>query len=312
MFIKNEDLVFVKSLNIKAFPCGRRRAELIDADNDNKLDGYIPFDPEARLNTEANNRRYSGLNGFKQSYLVNWNSRSVLFVIGGYLFRIDAAMDPATFGEKVAEHLGNNVDKIYANIRLVNVELFSGGGIGTVSTEVLCEQARTQNPSTCLDFPIENVAGNESATYKSDSNNYYFAGLSLSSKDLEAANEFEDSSSVISEQILEKDTNGHWQVYNPFRLPKIDHGDTRDSIKIEGDLTVKATDSNAGNISADGAISANGDITAQGSITSAKVLNTPAVKFTDTDDSFAVAMSAHKIEDEAGVRYQLQFYTPKA
>ena len=97
MFVKNNDnrLVFIKSKNVNVFPCGRRRSNLIDADGSTLTVNdryYIPFDPEARLNTEANNRKHSGLNGFRQSYIYDWSytaSSGVLsLVIEGYLFNI--------------------------------------------------------------------------------------------------------------------------------------------------------------------------------------------------------------------------------
>ena len=57
---------FVKSLNVQAFPCGRRRSD---------SNQVIPFDPEARLNTEANNRKHSGINGYTQTFLKSdWNT----------------------------------------------------------------------------------------------------------------------------------------------------------------------------------------------------------------------------------------------
>jgi hypothetical protein len=54
--LKNDDsgqkLAFINSLNVQAFPCGRRRSEQITSADDKY---YIPYDPEARLNTEKNN-----------------------------------------------------------------------------------------------------------------------------------------------------------------------------------------------------------------------------------------------------------------
>ena len=48
------DLTFIKSTCIQAYPCGRRRIP----DQTAETAGFrIPFDPEARLNTEANNRK---------------------------------------------------------------------------------------------------------------------------------------------------------------------------------------------------------------------------------------------------------------
>ena len=88
---------FVKSAHVQAFPCGRRRSTPIEKDlNDiqtaGKVTEYrIPFDPEARLNTEANNRKHSSLNGYTQTYLYSWNKDSdnkLSMSIAGYLFSI--------------------------------------------------------------------------------------------------------------------------------------------------------------------------------------------------------------------------------
>ena len=88
-------LTFIKSSNIQAYPCGRRRA-VEDRDlNDNDIveaDEHIriPFDPEARLNTEANNRKHSSLNGYTQTYLKEWDEKKKLLTVAlaGYLFNI--------------------------------------------------------------------------------------------------------------------------------------------------------------------------------------------------------------------------------
>ena len=89
MFIINKDtsqLAFLKSTAVKAFPCSRRRSTLIDVDGraDTVEDRYyIPFDPEARLNTESNIRKHSGLNGFKQSYIQEWNDITEYYLLLG-------------------------------------------------------------------------------------------------------------------------------------------------------------------------------------------------------------------------------------
>lgn len=99
MFIKTHKdntimLTFLQSDKINAYPCGRRRSSPVDKDGDtsNTTDDiyYIPFDPEARLNTEANNRKHSSLNGFTQTYIKDWNGRNKLLTLSlaGYLFNI--------------------------------------------------------------------------------------------------------------------------------------------------------------------------------------------------------------------------------
>lgn len=79
-------LTFVRSVNIQAFPCGRRTS----AQESAQQDYYFPFDPEARLNTEANNRKHSSLNGYTQTYLKEWDSSEKLLTLSlaGYLFTV--------------------------------------------------------------------------------------------------------------------------------------------------------------------------------------------------------------------------------
>ena len=118
------NLAFIKSLNIKAFPCGRRRSTLLD-DNVSR----IPFDPESRLNTEANNLKHSGVNGFTDTYISLWDDKDGILTIsvGGYLFSIDLGKDneyttPQLLGSKFANYIMDDasvvssVDNIYVNV----------------------------------------------------------------------------------------------------------------------------------------------------------------------------------------------------
>lgn len=264
MFVKNNDsgLVFIKSRNINAFPCGRRRSNLIDADGNNDTVSdkyYIPFDPEARLNTEANNRKHSGLNGFTQSYIQNWTSSmsdgSLRVVLDGYFFEIklDYGYDtPALFGAALEsnEYLGAT-NCIYANIKTANVKFFSGTAtVPEAGTSVLRDQVLNDEPATCLDFIIDTHVD------KNKADSYYFSGFSLSTEDKTNA-----ETGVTSLQILTK-ANGVWDICNTSRLPKIAHGETKDSVNIIGDLAICATDFNTGSLSVAGNINAVGKITA--------------------------------------------------
>lgn len=264
MFIKNNDngLVFIKSKNINAFPCARRRSNLIDTDgNDDTVSDryYIPFDPEARLNTEANNRRHSGLNGFKQNYLLNWVSESgtgsLSLVLAGYLFNIKldyGYTTPDAFGALLesGNYLGTS-DSIYATIKLAKVKFFSGTTtVPEAATEILRDQVLNDEPATCLDFLV-NGADKERA------DSYYFSGLSFSSEDLN-----NPETGIISLQILAKDSTG-WHIHNPSKLPNIDHGDTIDSIKINGDLSICSSKHNKGNLTVEGNLEVN-EISAAG------------------------------------------------
>ena len=227
MFVQTSDssLIFIQSKYVKAFPCSRRRSTPIDGDDDAGTVHdryYIPFDPEARLNTEANNRKHSGLNGYKQTYLYEWDSVNgkLSIVLAGYLFEIqlsDSYITPVLFGQKLEELLtGSN--KVFVNIRLDAVEFFAGAsGVPAATTEILRNQTATVAPSSSLDM----LADNSSAD-KIDS--YYFSGLTLTS----AAS---TSKNVISMCLLEKADDG-WKIHEQSRLPAIDHGSTENSVRV--------------------------------------------------------------------------------
>jgi hypothetical protein len=243
-------LAFIKSLNVQAFPCGRRRSQLVNGPDDNN-DGrvnedekyYIPFDPEARLNTEANNRKHSSLNGYTQTYIKEWEANADLLslVLGGYLFNVKLDSDYRTFAEfgtAIAEKVGNtSATEVYANIRIEEVALYSG--FADYTTGVLRNQTDTQTAETEIDF----LAGTKTNQSQSP-DSYYFSGLSFSTAPLSGKNTMpysEDLSykpdstevyqRIISLRILEK-VGGFWQVYQPALLPKVEHGTTENSIKV--------------------------------------------------------------------------------
>lgn len=269
MFVKPNadlDLIFIKSRYVNVFPCGRRRSELVDYDNnpDTVSDRYyIPFDPEARLNTEANNRKHSGLNGFKQSFLLHdWDTTdgAISLVLKGYLFNIitkDLAAQ-AKFSYSSANDFGdalinvfknaakydqnkfneaNEAKELYVNIKLADISFFSGSGlsdIGTLATEILRDHSDLNSePAACLDMLI---AGSD----KQKSDSYYFSGLSFSYLERGGTSD----NDILSYKILVKDS-GTWKINEQFRLPKIDHGETEDSIIIYGDLDVGTSEKGA-------------------------------------------------------------------
>jgi hypothetical protein len=234
MFIKNANgLVFIKSENVKVFPSGRRSSTAIDIDNDLATVSdryYIPFDPEARLNTEANNRKHSGLNGFKQSYLLDYNETdgSLSIVLAGYLFNIQlnyGYRTPTELGTAFAEKFAM-AKSVYANIKLANVALFGSADTPEIGTEILRDQVSNDTPAACLDFLIDKQD-------KTKRSSYYFSGLSFSAEDKTAAS---STDRVISLKILQQNSSGEWEIYEPSKLPAIDHGDTENSVKV-GDLT---------------------------------------------------------------------------
>lgn len=191
--IDNDMLAFIKSRNIKAYPCGRRRSELINKEDFNDS-YYIPFDPEARLNTEANNRKYSSLNGYTTTYLkslsgITDKNPSLVLAIAGYLFDIDLTdlVEEAknkevslqdVFCNKITNVLNTELSEsccIYANIRLEETGLFSG--FKNYDTSILRNQTPTPTALATLDLFQQTYTDNIDVD---DSNNYYFSGLSFS------------------------------------------------------------------------------------------------------------------------------------
>jgi hypothetical protein len=263
-------LAFVRSKYVQAYPCGRRRSTEIDPDNDSdtKNSYYIPFDPEARLNTEANNRRYSSLNGFKQTYLNDWGEAGATLVLDGYLFTVELPTLRGVNYSSIESFVGavcaligadvSSTDEIYANIRIAEVPLFSSNAL-KYSTYVLRNQSATEFPSECLDLPQEGAVD-----LSSDS--FYFSGLSFSTQSVaryENTNQEQDRGytftegvtydtvdivnesrvdthesqysrqRVISLCILRKDQKAGWQINRQALLPEISHGATENSVQVD-------------------------------------------------------------------------------
>jgi hypothetical protein len=244
------NLYFLKSSCIQAYPCGRRRSELVethDKDGNGQVSAeeqyYFPFDPEARLNTESNNTKYSSLNGFTQTYLLDWNnegSGKIKLALGGYLFSITpigeedtTLLNVSTFANKIS----SSASKIYANILLEETPLYTG--FKDYRTNVL----RNQSSDDSIMLDLYTDTGD-----RHNFENYYFSGLSFSADPLT-----EDSSKtrstkyiagqqneqvttypqqVISLCILEK-IEGIWQIHQPALLPQVEHGELEGSVKVE-------------------------------------------------------------------------------
>lgn len=237
MFKEDSDtsLVFIKSNNVNVFPCSRRRSTPVSSGAGALDKYYIPFDPEARLNTEYNNRRHSGLNGYKQDYIYNWNEKDkkLSIVLAGYLFEIklDENTDtPSKFGNKIAEvaKLTESDNVIYAKIVLADVTfLAKTDQVPEATTKVLRNQTDTKEVSSSLDTLLD-------ANCKAEEpDNYYFTGLSLTTKKTTDAT----GSHIICLELLEKPSGKDWQIHEPSRLPAITHGITENSVSV-GNLEV--------------------------------------------------------------------------
>ena len=236
-------LAFIKSLNVNAFPCGRRRSTPYNGTNED--DSRIPYDPEARLNTEANNRKHSSLNGFTQTYLRHWDTKQLSLVLGGYLFditldnntSIDSFVDDFT---SISKEIKKDIDHIYANILIDNTKLFENIDAGLIYyTDVLDSWTSAEaNDNSALDLLIDSLLAD-----LTDNNNYYFSSLAFSSvpiaTKLKELNTYstrdeyttKENKKIISLCILDK-VDDVWKVHEPARLPKIEHGAIEDSVAI--------------------------------------------------------------------------------
>ena len=254
--IDDKLLTFIKSANVQAFPCGRRRSKAIDLDGDTQTTPndikYIPFDPEARLNTEANNRKHSSLNGFTQTYLKDWDETNQILTVSlaGYLFTIKLATGHSSensFGGKIIDALITKVDNdksaaitagtdtsgfeseladineanyIYANILTEDVHLFSGFN-QEYFTGILRNQSTIESdPETSIDLlktDIENSSNPTAALADAQNfNNYYFSGLSFSVEPL--------TGSAAPRNSIKRDDNDRQQFVSLCILEKV--GDT--------------------------------------------------------------------------------------
>lgn len=260
-------IVFLKSLNVQAFPCGRRRSdEITDADG---ATYHIPYDPEARLNTEANNTKHSGLNGFTQSFVKStWTEDGIdtlSLILGGYLFNIklDTGYKTANaFGSAIISKLksipGLNSDpelaelansinaatKIYANIIVEDIPLYSG--FTTYKTSVLRNQSAGETILSYID--LKNAEGTtNSELFKNNPKDYfYFAGLSFSTVPLSdredsqpnitTNEEGEIDKRYISMRILDF-VNNEWVAHQESYLPNIKHGSSKDSVEVNTIIT---------------------------------------------------------------------------
>ena len=207
-------LSFLKSLAVSAYPCGRRRGQ----PDPDKSDNFIPFDPEARLNTEANARKYSSLNGYSQSYILDWSeeNKKAIIVLGGYYFEIssDDLANANTFGTKLIDaqksffgtetsslqyYQIEHANKIYANIRIEQAPLF----VDTTrqlsyTTGILKNQTGSTKGSTAAIDVIVDGADTSQAIYNDA--NYYFSGLSFSISPI--TNPTDDGGTYSQKEIL--------------------------------------------------------------------------------------------------------------
>lgn len=262
----NNSRVFLRSEDINVFPCSRRGQNLA-------ADSVKYYDPEARLNTERTNRLHTAVNGFKDSFISNYNSitNNMVFVLAGY--RIETKnFNPSV----IAEALGPDTTALYAHLRLhTNVSLDAGDYF----TEMLYRQSDSNDDKNYLD--VSYVDGSRSGDF--------FVGVSFTNELVDD----NDPTVTVHNLPLFSYADGEWQLVQTSLLPKIEHGETADSLKVKGDFTVthgeqtsfKVTKDKtilgptqmseltvAGNAQIDGATTINDDLTAKNlTITDGKV-----------------------------------------
>lgn len=239
----NPTLAFVKSVLIKAYPCGRRKSTLV-TEGEQKYN--IPFDPEARLNTELNNRNTSASNGYTSSYINEWNADSKRFslVLGGYSFELSLPDDTDetkkmyninNFGKTLITYLEKpSATAIYTNIRLEETPLFRGEV--DYDTWILRDQTDySQTARSELDVEIS-----EKIDLVNQEQNYYFSGLSFSTEPLTEVHDTRSRLDITTtrrqQQVyslcIMKKVGDTWCLNEPAKLPKIEHGESTDSIRV--------------------------------------------------------------------------------
>lgn len=163
--VNNTDitLAFAKSTNVYAFPCGRRRSSEVDQDGNlvnTKTDKYyFPFDPEARLNTEANNRKHSSLNGFTQTYLKDWDNDKKLLTLSlaGYLFKI--ALSTVTIKTTATDHGTNQASVIETEIDYCDINNFGNGILAAIRKqfEAALDSAKNEEDRNAAENAIATI-----------------------------------------------------------------------------------------------------------------------------------------------------------
>lgn len=232
-------LSFLGSKYVKVFPCGRRRAY--------KKDGTpIPFDPEAKLNTELNNRKVSGLNSLNESFYVGqeWSTDLLRLVIGGYSFDIELAngyKNVADFCEKATDFIGNNDKAIYANIKLSKIQIYESNDSSYDSSSALDSYTwvlKNQSDDTNISY-LDIKIKDDPATI----DDFYFSGLSFSTyplvDDMTTDTDYAHGPIYSSADVTQQDFSiklfiydKGWKLNPAILLPELSHGDTDKSVRF--------------------------------------------------------------------------------
>ena len=215
---------FLPSTNINIFPCSRRGQAGIE-----EAGSASYYDPEARLNTEHTNRLHTAVNGFTDSFIINnqfTDGGTLAFVLNGYRVEVNE-FSPSS----IAAALGvTDNDILYAHLSLHNDISLNVTGY---YTKILYRQSTAANDKNYLDVSYSYTE--ESTTRKGD----FFVGVSFTAD--KAAQDAGVTPYVLP---LFSKVNGTWQLVQTSLLPKVEHDETENSIKISGDFTVEHTKDN--------------------------------------------------------------------
>jgi hypothetical protein len=215
-FLLEDDRLFIPSTDIDVFPCSRRGQSSIE----DGLAGH--YDPEARLNTERTNRLHTAINGFKDSFIVNDNftpGDTLVFVLAGYRVEVK------NFNPRAIAETLKATTTLYAHLRLrTDVSLDIEGYF----TAILGRQSTSAKNKNYLDVKYEDTVNKLS--------NDFFTGISFTKDKIEST---PDAAIVPYNLPLFSYNKNEWQPVQASLLPKIEHGDTDNSIKFYGDFIVE-------------------------------------------------------------------------
>ncbi len=248
---RESENIYLQSKNINVFPCSRRGR----LEDDTTGIVVQQYDPEARLNTERTNRLHTAVNGFTDSFIddyikdkvtvldedddgkliegteheVDRNIGTLIFSLAGYYVEAKN-FDPAT----IATALGLTPtagDKIYAYLYLT-----TGVSVGVTGyfTELLGRQSDLTSGinTNYLDVPYTGSYTDSSGKERSV-NDYFFTGVSFVSARPDSIAENKHYLPLFSY------SDSTWKLEQASLLPKIEHDDTEDSIKVSGDFTIE-------------------------------------------------------------------------
>ena len=220
LLVENER-VFINSRNINIFPCSRR-GQYGNGSNPKY------YDPEARLNTERTNRLRTAINGFKDNFVVNNDFKSsdtLVFVLAGYYVEVKN-FDPLD----IADALGTDITDIYAHLSLhTGISL----NVDSYTTEILYRQSSKVTDKNYLDIYYTDEKNNA----VSDD---FFVGVSFTK---EETSEAVEGLSLTNHNLkLFSKSKTRYVLEQTSLLPRIEHDETKDSVKILGDLTIKHDD----------------------------------------------------------------------